>query len=104
MTVNYVTAKLRKDKFRPLLDAIENVAGMKAKSENNLIGGCVFFTYLFMMAPMKEGKTMYQQMNKILKRTEPEAILGFMSQYYEFLKAKDPIDFFQAFKQAEQKK
>ena len=95
MPVNYLTAKLRRDKFKPLLEAIENVAGMRAKSENNLIGGCVFFTYIYMRVPVKDGLTMYQLINKSMKQSSEKAVLSFMDQFYRFLSAKDPIQFFE---------
>ena len=87
MAVDYITSKLKKDKFKPLLEDIEKYAGMRARSNNNLVGGCIFFAHACVTHKTKEGKTMFEIMGEMSGKNQHEMVLMFMNTYYEFMRS-----------------
>jgi len=87
MVVDYITSKLKKDKFKPLLEDIEKYAGMRSRSENSLIGGCVFFTHACVTHKLKDGRTMFEFLSEHFGKAPHEMVLMFMSTYYEFMRS-----------------
>ncbi len=83
--VAYITAKLRRDKFDPLLKDLLEKVSMTAGSKNRLIGACVFFTHFYMTQPIKNGKSFFQINNELLNKKPDETVLCLMRKYYEFL-------------------
>ena len=103
MGVNYITAKLRKDKFESLLKDIENKAGVKARSCNSIVGGCVFFAHAFINHNLPEGMTPFEMFTKIFGKSQHEAILMFMNAYYQFL-SSESMNAFEKLHRSENKK
>ena len=87
MVVDYITSKLKRDKFKPLLEDIEKYASMRARSENSLVGGCVFFTHACITHKGEDGKTMFEIMSEMFGKSQHEMVLMFLNTYYEFMRA-----------------
>jgi hypothetical protein len=93
MAIKYITAKLRHDKFSHLMGQIEATAGIKARSANTLVGGCVFFVHAMITHKMKNGKTPFECFLKEVGKGKHEAALMFMNTYYEYVNSKGMPDF-----------
>ena len=83
--VDYITAKLRKDKFEKLLKGIQDHATIASHSKNRMIGACVFFTHFYLTHAINDGKTLFQLNNEMLKKKPEETMICLMRKYYEFL-------------------
>jgi hypothetical protein len=93
MAVNYITSKLKKDKFRPLLDDIEKYAGMRARSENSLVGGCVFFTHACITHKTNDGRTMFEIIGEMFGKPKHEMVLMFLNTFYEFMRSSSMAEY-----------
>jgi len=101
----YITAKLRKDKFKPIIEELEKKAGVKARSDNNVVGACVFFTHACITHPVgKQDETLFDVFSKLYKMNPSEIVLKFMNAYYQFLRSESLDDFMKLHKAETQKK
>ncbi len=89
LVTKQITIKLNEEKFRPLIDKLNEFSGTGlATSDSELVGRCIFYTYfsIFSKVHNQNTKSGFEVLQDCSGQDSSELIMTFLQEYSSFRK------------------